>query len=710
MRERKIGVVFSTSSSSIKKRLRLTESKKAQVTVFIILGIFLLITVALVILYQQEIISLKGNQLALPESGKVENFITDCIISVGEEALVLAGQQGGFITVPDRLSQDLQWHVPLSPFMSVPFWARGAVIDQPSLELSKQQVDDYIETHVRTCLFNSGAFEESYELIEKGPISSDIEFAQAKTIFNVEWDVLIQDKSGEVVAEVINHIGESEVRFKDMYELADAILDAEMSSFKLEDLTQDLIALEHPLVPAQGIEMSCEAKEWSADEARQALQDMIRINLRELKVEGTEFVAFPKDLPYYQNHYIWDVGTQKEGISVEFELEESLPFNFQVTPRSGDTLRSNQLSATENIPFVCIQNWKFTYDVVYPVVVKVVDDNTGTKFQMAMSVHLIRNFPNRGSEIIVRESELGAGSLNEEFCQENNYYVPMEVQTFSEVDNPLNGVYSREALDGVAIEYNCLRYSCPMGETQYNFASRGNAAGIFDVFPYCSAAIVRGSKEGHTEEWEYVVPEENKIIELGLKPLYEIPLSKISIQTHSVSTRTCSAEETEEKGKDATCYDIGNAIPLVGERTAMLTLQTFVPNEETLAKINAGEDLEEEEEPSFLATTIPEGYEEIHKEEIVISPSFVGGYLEETNAQFLAQADFTYDLQIHLVGNDALLGGYQADWTPSWSALSGANEIVFHVIDLGARSDEEIFSLMASLKDISLELPEPELR
>ena len=63
------------------------HTKKAQVTIFIILGIVILIAVSLVILLKTELVTFKTGDIIPTEKGKVENYITSCIEKIGEEAL-----------------------------------------------------------------------------------------------------------------------------------------------------------------------------------------------------------------------------------------------------------------------------------------------------------------------------------------------------------------------------------------------------------------------------------------------------------------------------------------------------------------------------------------------------------------------------------------------------------------------------------------------
>ncbi len=745
-KERKDRVFSSSSSASLKLssqvqkgRVRLTQegsvSKKGQVTIFIILGILLLLIVGLVILLQTEVISFKAEGVVLSEGGKVGDFIGSCILSVGEQALVLAGQQGGYIEVPERYSSDLNWHIPLSSFLDVPLWANGLTVDKPSLDEVKFGVDRYVEEHVRECLFSTGVFEESYNLVENTPILSDVQFDNGKTRFEVSWNILVEDVSGELVTELVSHVEDSSIQFKEMYELADAILIDEMNTLKLEDITQDLIALEHEYVPVSGIALSCQPKQWKVDTAESTLQDLLRVNLRELQIEGTDVIDFPDTLPYYQNHYVWDVGADAKDLSVTFRYDNDFPFTFQVTPRDGAYLQSNQLTASDYLPLLCIQNWKFTYDVVYPVIIEV-RDRTGTAFQIATSVNLIRNFPNKGETVVARASG-ESGIASEEFCEESGHYVPMNVLTYSLVENRETGVYDTEPLEDANVSYSCLSHSCEIGSTVYDFAARGDVAGLTAEFPYCASAIVRAEKENYIEDWVQTPAEEGKDVALYLTPLHEISLSNALIAVHEMTTRDCTAEEEAVHGEDALCYHVGEAQEMAADQTALVTLRYIAPTQETLEAELYGEveeddafgetegetveedaeqelEVEEQEELGSLDFGFSglegSGYEELFKEDIILSPSLDEGFLEESSFRILAGADFTYDVTIYLTDEDELIGAYSGEWIADWSTLAGPGAgVVFHVMKTNPADEEVFFDMIARMDDLSVLLPEVEV-
>ncbi len=80
--------------------------KKAQVTIFIILGILLVLALILIIAFKQEIVTFKPGELVPTSKGKIEQFITACVEQAGNEALEKVGAQGGYITVPLAIVSD----------------------------------------------------------------------------------------------------------------------------------------------------------------------------------------------------------------------------------------------------------------------------------------------------------------------------------------------------------------------------------------------------------------------------------------------------------------------------------------------------------------------------------------------------------------------------------------------------------------------------
>lgn len=638
-----------------------SNNKKAQVTIFIILGIIILLAVALLLIFQTEIFRFKTSEIIPTEKGKLENYLSTCIQQIGEEALFKIGLQGGYIEVPSDIANDASQNLRLSPNLVVPYWAYGQETRIPPLEDIKIRIDNYMKQNLRSCLLNLQPFQESYDIIEKSPIEPDTQITDAKVIFNVRWDIELKNKAGEKIAEVIDHQAESDIKLKQIHELASLIITQEMSTLKFEDITQDLIALEHPDVPVAGMELSCTKKTWDVHQVESTLKKLIHTNIPQIQLQGTDVLEYPENLPYYKNHYLWDIGkpTDNKKISVYFNYEDNYPFTFAVTPLSGTKMQSSMLGGTDQISFLCLQNWKFTYDVSYPILARVRDETTGYNFNLAFTVHIIKNTPNRNA-IVSRPSNSIETIDSEEFCA--NKKIPMTVKTYELIENDL-GVYNRDEISGVNISYTCLRYKCDLAQTSFNPYTASSK--ITTNFPYCVGGILRGIKQDYKESWQRVVTTAGKEIELNLIPLYNLPASKIKIVKHNYQSEQI----------------IGSAQELSKTETALIKVSIFKPN-----------------------VTQP-----FHEATLLYSPN--DKELQEFQTlQLLAKADYTYDLEINVFDQEKFIGGYKSKWTLPWSDLSQANQIIFHIASTDSSDENIIYGLMLSLPQISNNIPAPELK
>ena len=637
------------------------SNKKAQVTIFIILGIIVLLAVALLLLFQTEIFRFKTEEIIPTEKGKLENYLTTCIEQIGEEALFKMGLQGGYLDVPSDIAHDASQNLRLSSQLVVPYWAYGQQTRIPPLEDIKIRIDNYMKQNLRSCLLNLQPFQESYEIIEKSPIEPNTEITAAKEIFNVRWDIELKNKAGETIAEVIDHQAESSIKLKQVHELASLIIDREMSTLKFEDITQDLLALEHPDVPTAGMELSCTKKNWDLLQVQSSLKKLLHTNIKQIQIKGTNIIEYPENLPYYQNHYLWDIGetVNNKNINAYFNYEENYPFTFSITPLSGTKLQSTMLGGTDQISFLCLQNWKFTYDLSYPVLVRIRDETTGYNFNLAFTVHIIKNNPNR-NEIVSRPSLAIETIDSEEFCA--NKKVPMTVKTYELIENDL-GVFNREEISNVNLSYTCLRYKCDLGQTSFNPYTASSK--ITTNFPYCVGGILRGVKQDYKESWQRVVTEAGKEVELNLIPLYNLPASKIKIVKHNY---------VSEK-------NIGQPTELSKTETALIKLRIFKPN-----------------------TTQP-----FHEATLLYSPTDKD-LQEFQTLSLLAKADYTYELEINAFDQEKFMGGYKGKWTLSWSELSQANQITFHIASTDSRDENVVYGLILSLPQISTFIPNSEIK
>ncbi|MBT4651166.1 hypothetical protein HN799_01395 [Candidatus Woesearchaeota archaeon] len=651
----------------IRDRNSWESNKKGQLTIFIILGIVLIIAVALGLVLWKGTAVFKPSKIFLSEKGKVESQITSCISIIGQEALDIIGATGGYIEIPDEISKDGGSHLKLSPFILVPYWSVGQSKRIPSIDLVKERIDAYMESRLPSCIFAPSELFDEFDIVEKGPVESNVELVDGGIIFNVRYDLEVRNKDGSVVTELIDHLAESDIKLKNLHEMASAIMEAEFEELKLEDITMDLISLEHPKVPLIGFDMSCTKKKWKVNEVQSTLQDMLRVNVGELKVSGTNYVEFPEELPYYNTHYVWNVGLEDPEITVNLNYQDGFPFYFQVTPSQGNTMKSGVLGGQSLLSFLCLQSWKFTYDVSYPVMVELIDDTTGYLFNMAFTVHVVRNQANRNEATTTINPSLliDIGGDNEVYC-EDYAKKPLLVKTYELIQNEETGISDHKPLKDVEISYTCLKYTCEMGESDYNYAKYGDVAILDEMFPYCPGALLRGNKEGYKEAMVRVVTDKYKEVELNMIPIYLLDSEKIKVVKHGF--------------KD----------PLTGIEDV------------------AGADALEKGELASVKITNKKGGEVFHEATYIYRMEKGGFSLLDLNEEDSAKAesslellggtDFSYELEIYVFDETDIKGGYQGIWDVDWDSLKSGGDVVFHVLAQDSwDSDVDMFDFVANL-------------
>ncbi|MBS3119165.1 hypothetical protein J4417_05845 [Candidatus Woesearchaeota archaeon] len=652
------------------------RNRSGQITLFIILGIVLVLAIALIILAIKYTTIFTPKEVVPLQKGSVESYLTTCIEKIGNDALTQIGTTGGYIEVPKELEENSFASLRLAPIegMVVPYWAYADKTNIPTLDEIKYRVDNYINKELPLCLKElQQTSPPAWVITEKGPVNSDVLFGEEATIFKINYPIELQSLSGQPITQLDSYQVISPARVKKTYETAKSLVEAELRDLKIEKLTIDLISLEHSNLPLAGVELSCDKKKWKVNKVQETLQELLSYNLRQLKIEGTDYVNFPNSLPYYQNHYLWQTGIKKKDIAVTFKYEPTFPFSMAVTPRDGNTMQSGMSQGQKMISELCVQMWKFTYDITYPVLVEVQDEAGHYLFQTAFTVHIIRNYPHR--QIAALPPLVQTPTIGEEdkFCAEKK--LPINIKTFRVVENKETGIYERTPLGNVNLSFICLKYACPLGTTEYNYELYGDAAIAKPLVPYCPQTLLKGSKSSYKEGKTVFATVTNKEVELNLVPLFEVPANKFKFSKQ----RLDAAGTVKEKEA------------LDQEDVILLTIKRIEDNQilhESSTTYSSGLDLEDKNGNNIM---------------------------NENKLAFLAGTTYVYQIESYLMkggeGDDQkILGGYKGNWTVNWQQLKEMKEIDFNLVYKESGSEEDYFDLILNLEEQSQKIGAPEIK
>ena len=191
-------------------------AKRGQVTVFIIVGILILLVVGAVfilkpLLITGEIKAAKAQQENLL-GATVQNYIQSCLEKTGKEALIFIGQQGGYYKLPS-----LHNTVLLQPYY---------FYEDESHLLSKEELENqlslYIDNELSFCIRNFVVFEEQGYDIQQEEVGTTTELGKEKVIFNVKFPVVVQ--KGEISKTIATFTTEVSSRLGTIYGLTEKFI------------------------------------------------------------------------------------------------------------------------------------------------------------------------------------------------------------------------------------------------------------------------------------------------------------------------------------------------------------------------------------------------------------------------------------------------------------------------------------------------------
>ena len=188
-------------------------NKKAQVTIFIILGIVLIASFLFIFSLKGNIIDFLSQSNIPPEIQGVYDFTQDCLRSTSEEAIYLIGQQGGYYKTPN----------PKTTF-EIPYY----IYNNKSNILKKEgiigEISLYINEALPLCTDNFTNFPE-FNILQKDVVSK-VDLKKDKIMIKVEYPLNI--KKGDISYQLKEFNTELNFRLNIIYETIEFIINKQL--------------------------------------------------------------------------------------------------------------------------------------------------------------------------------------------------------------------------------------------------------------------------------------------------------------------------------------------------------------------------------------------------------------------------------------------------------------------------------------------------
>jgi hypothetical protein len=651
----------------ITKKRNKTQNKKGQVTIFIIVGLLLLLIVGLGVYFSAEMFKYAGlDDQFVP----VAVYTEQCIEDVALEAIFIAGMQGGYIDPPfEEEAAYLEAGFPIT------YWflaGEDRSVAPPRLEA---ELETYIEEHINDCLTDYSSFKSQFTVtpINKINLTADVDIDEDEVRVKLDIPVQMTDATATVVlptveVEIQNSIG------KKLF-LAYQIMKTENEENFLEFYTDEIIAASAWL-PYEGFDMTCKPKRWYVNEMEDYVEQAVAVNLPFIMFKGTDYEVTGD--PYYDKIYLVDPhASGVKDLSVTTTYDPNWGMDLDVQPNdNGVVTNLHMVGQTVAVP--CIKVYHHRYSTYFPVLFTITDDDDSNyPFYFATPVIMKRNEGDRYAEMQVWPSETDA-LRNAEFCSETisttAYSVKadgtIEAEQIEEDRRPygldviaMDALYGFDGiLEDVTITYECGQFSCNVGTTEYG---SGNVLVTYPLlstdFPSCLNGQIIAEKEGY-----HPARVSQTVSEISDGSTVHVPMYRV-------------------KPLDVDFALIVNHNNVIDEAVF--------------------------EEEDLVVVTIKN--EEERFEKVVVWPTEGEGDDEATSAagfdtmELLVAPDITYELNIKLIQDEIYTGGLVYNWTPDANALTAAIGVRFYVVkkDILLATDENYKEAMEYAQEASMNYP-----
>jgi hypothetical protein len=221
-------------NGAVKRIGRIKQTKKGQLAIFILIGLFIAIIAIAVFVTNNYIQNQQAQQTEqrqieiITETDSIEQFIQQCIRQTTVSGLELMGQKAGYINPPSVIR-----------FGNTAYWHLDEVNIQPTLEQTQLQLERYIETALPACL-DFSSFEMQGVGVTYTPFAARVSFTAERTVIVLNSTVTIEGLG--FTRELYNFNEDINVPWRRMYELATQINMRQLDgTFKFSQPLNDVI-------------------------------------------------------------------------------------------------------------------------------------------------------------------------------------------------------------------------------------------------------------------------------------------------------------------------------------------------------------------------------------------------------------------------------------------------------------------------------------
>jgi len=572
--------------------------KRGQITLFIVLGIVILLVIGLFFFIRARIAEkklLERPVIELPTELKpVQFFAEQCLEKIAVDGFKLIGAHGGYIN-PDAVGKfdyDAQTEsdgLMLSPNgLKVVYWLYNKALPNEKPEFAslrpvptkkegknsiEEQVEQYIEDHIDDCFGDFKQFtEKGFRIQLKGKPDARIVILPQKVIVHLDYDIEIT--LGEISSKLDHLYKELDLDIKGMYDMARFITELETNYTFIEERIlsgietfSDTTVENLPPMDESEFELAPTAV-WLENDVKKKVGRLITSYIPLLRLEApNKFEADFDDLTAkaFYNNFLIPVESK---YAVRFDYL-GWPFYFDVNDDAGLIMPEHTVISSAGMVFG-IQRYKTLYDISVPILITITDKNAlgkkGYSFSFAIEANIRNNEPMRPDKPVMPSLAFFEESL---LCRENQ-------RNSGEISIVVSDAYSNELLSDVSVFYSVGDESCFIGKT--------DSTGLLKTrLPVAFGGVLSFVKKGYLTGYKSydALPGQSEKIKVGL---YRIAELNASVEKRLIRKITKSFPFISGKTLGGWQYT-GESIPLDDIEEAVITFRRIGDEEASFTSV-----------------------------------------------------------------------------------------------------------------------------
>jgi len=485
-------------------------NKKGQVTIFIILGI-IIIMIAFTLSYlnnenfRENFRGIAFKSIVVPEQAQgVTNYVSGCIEDIAREGIELIGMQGGYVELPNYISNNPELYLNVAG-LKIPYWLYGedSITEIPELEDIETDLENYIVERMNSECNLESYKEQGYVFSGDYDVLIDINEKNVNIVLDSKFGVTIKGDSYDLSKYVSVSISK---KLGMLYEMAKKIINRELKNAPLEFNTLNLLTIysrhsSKEIPPMAGMEFDCGSKKWLIPNVKTVFKNIVEENSVKLRIQGSNYVPFEDE--FYET-MVLDLDKNYPEVTPKFSYSTDWPFYLDISPKDGISVEANTLKLM-NIPILplfCIKSYDFKYDIKYPLLVELSDEDNDFNFRYVIEVNIKDNYGRQRAFNIDIPKEIDSLVCDEGQKLSGEVYI----DTWDSLTN--------DPLNDVDVVFNCVEHYCSMGKTS---SIDSGISSYTSKFPLCKEGELVLSKDGYLpyrENLETYTP--------GLSPSYSV--------------------------------------------------------------------------------------------------------------------------------------------------------------------------------------------